>query len=416
MADIQQSLPERENGTFKAEAREWHLQDIWSVLYRRRGWALATFAAVAAATVAYVWSVTPIYEAHSQLLIGDKPNIVTFQGTDNTSNDQQGDLETQYRLLRSRSLARRVIDELKLWDANDMNPNGQFAVLDSFAFWSGTRAKSAPAASDSKETHSESVVIDRMLANLNVVPIRDTRIIEIRYESSDPELAARVVNTLTSTYITLNLEVRSHASKEAAEWLNQQLAEQRRKVEISELALQKYRERENSLSLEAGQNIVVQRLNALNSSVTQAKTDLITVEALYRQLAASQVDRAALDTFPSIRSNSIVQEIRTRLGSLQRERIELSRSLGTKHPEMVRLDTAIKTAELELETAVAKTVESVRQDYLTAVARERELTAALNTQKASALALNKQGIEYRRAAQGSRKQPPDLSEPASANQ
>ena len=89
MADIQQSLPERENGTFKAEAREWHLQDIWSVLYRRRWWSLATFAAVAAATVAYVWSVTPIYEAHSQLLIGDKANIVTFQGTDNTSNDQR---------------------------------------------------------------------------------------------------------------------------------------------------------------------------------------------------------------------------------------------------------------------------------------------------------------------------------------
>ena len=88
------------------------------------------------------------------------------------------------------------------------------------------------------------------------------------------------------------------------------MAEQRQKVESSELALQKYRELENSLSLEAGQNIVVQRLNALNASVTQAKTDLITVEALYRQLAAGQVDRAALDTFSPIRTNPLVQEIR----------------------------------------------------------------------------------------------------------
>src|SRR6185436_7977621 len=104
----------------------------------------------------------------------------------------------------------------------------------------------------------------------------------------DPELAARVVNTLTRTYIKQNDEARSKASKEATEWLAEQLAEQRQKVQDSELALQKYRERENSLSLEAGQNIVVQRLNALNSSVTQAKTDLITAEALYRQLAAGQ--------------------------------------------------------------------------------------------------------------------------------
>ena len=79
-----------------------------------------------------------------------------------------------------------------------MNPNGQFAVLDSFAFWSGTPAKSAPAAGDSKETHSESVVIDRMLSNLNVVPIRDTRIIEIRYDRQTGA-GGRVVNTLTST-------------------------------------------------------------------------------------------------------------------------------------------------------------------------------------------------------------------------
>ncbi len=117
----------------------------------------------------------------------------------------------QYRLLRSRSLARRVIDELKLWDANDINPKGRSGALDSLAFWNYARAKSTPAASDSAETRSESMVIDQMLSHLNVVPIRDTRIIEIRYESPDPELAARVVNTLTSTYIKQNLEARSQA-------------------------------------------------------------------------------------------------------------------------------------------------------------------------------------------------------------
>ena len=172
------------------------------------------------------------------------------------------------------------------------------------------------------------------------------------------------------------------------------MAEQRRKVETSELALQKYRERGNSLSLDAGQNIVVQRLNALNSAVTQAKTDRIAIESLYRQLAATQNNHEALDTFPQIRSNGLVQDIRSRLANLRRERMQFSSSLGAKHPEMVRLEAAINVAESDLAIEVAKTVESVRQEYLAAVSREKDLTVALDGQKTSALALNRQGIEY----------------------
>jgi polysaccharide biosynthesis transport protein len=138
----------------------------------------------------------------------------------------------------------------------------------------------------------------------------------------------------------------------------------------------------------------VQRLNALNSTVTQAKTERIAAEALYRQLAASQNDRGALDTFPLIRSNGQVQQIRERLATLQRERMQLSSTLGAKHPDMVRVATAIDAGERELATEIAKTVESIRQEYLAALSREKELAAALDTQKASALALNRQAIDY----------------------
>ncbi len=74
--------------------------------------------------------------------------------------------------------------------------------------------------------------------------------------------------------------------------------------------------------------------------------------------------------------------------------MQFASSLGVKHPEMVRLEAAIKVAENELAMEVAKTVESVRQEYLAAESREKELTVALDSQKASALALNRQGIEY----------------------
>jgi len=405
MTDIAQPPPEQE--PVSPREPEWQFQDVLSVLYKRRWAAITTFLIAAAGVAVFTLTATPIYEAQAQLLIEEKPAIVTFQGQP-PEYDWRA-IETQYRLLRSRALARRVIDELGLWNATGVPSDRQEEPARPRGFlsrWrdrfegaiSGWRNPPSPASSvearAANESAAQSAVIDRLLSNLHVVPVRDSRILEVKYESPDPQLAARVVNTLTRTYIHQNLEAKTDASKEASVWLTQQLAEQRRKVEESELALQKYRERENSLSLEAGQNIVVQRLNALNSAVTQAKTDLIAVESLYRQLAASQINQEALDTFPPIRSNALVQEIRARLSSLQRERMQFAGTLGAKHPEMVRLNAAITAAETELQAEVGKTVESVRKDYLAALSREKELTAALDTQKASALALNRQGIEY----------------------
>ena len=405
MADSRHTTEEQEITTYASEASEWHLQDFLSVLHRRRWVSITTFLIVAGAVGVYSWSVTPVYEAHAQLLLTEKPSIVTFQDAGTSPGDQRGYFETQQRILRSRSLAHRVVDRLNLWNTpavanagGTSNPDGSFRRGWRWIAGSTTDQSSSTQLSgeDRQKTESaaESAAIDGLLSHLQIAPVRDTRIIEVRYESPDPQMAVQIVNTLTSAYIEHDLEVRSRAANEASAWLADQLAEQRRKVEMSELALQKYRERENSLSLEAGQNIVVQRLNALNSAVTQAKTELIATESLYRQLAASQNNPEALETFPPIRSNNLVQEIKSRLGGLQRERSQLSGNLGARHPEMVRLNSAIASAQAELATEVARTVESVRKDYLAAMSRERDLAAALEAQKANALALNRQGIEY----------------------
>jgi len=397
MSDVLQSQAPQEPVTSRSE-RDWHFQDILFVLYKRRWAALLTFLLVAAAGAGYTLTTTPIYEARAQLLLEQKPSIVTFQGVAGASTDQKGYLETQHRILTSRSLARRVVEELALWNApgfasGPRQPSTGLAVF--VNRWLGNPSEPQPhAKAKGNETIAEMTAIDRLLAPLTVASVRDSRIIEIRYESPDPELAARIVNTLTSTYIKQNLETRSHASRETSAWLATQMAEQRRKVEENELALQNFRERENSMSLDAGENIVVQRLTALNSAVTQAKTERIAVESLYRQLAAGQRDLGALDTFPQIRSNTTVQSLRSRLADLHREKMQFAGNLGAKHPEMVRLDSAIDGAERELATEVAKTVESVRKEYLAAASREKDLTVALESQKASALALNRQGIEY----------------------
>src|SRR5207247_254576 len=123
------------------------------------------------------------------------------------------------------------------------------------------------------ETATQSSGIDRFLGGLTITPVRYSRLVDVKYQSPSPRIAAQVANALAKSYIEQNLEFKFLASKEASDWLGERLAEQRKQVEASEQALQHYREQTDAVSLEERQNIVVQKLGDLNSAVTRAKTD-----------------------------------------------------------------------------------------------------------------------------------------------
>src|SRR5690606_14243196 len=110
------------------------------------------------------------------------------------------------------------------------------------------------------ETVAQSRAIDRFLAGLDISPIRNSRLVDVEYRSADPRLATRIANALAKNYIEQNLEYKFLASQEASQWLSDRLAEQRKQVEDAELALQRYREQNDAISLEDSENIVVQKL------------------------------------------------------------------------------------------------------------------------------------------------------------
>ncbi len=247
---------------------------------------------------------------------------------------------------------------------------------------------------DAGETVTQSKMIDAFLGHLTVAPIRNSRLVDVRYKSTDPALAASVTNALSQAYIEQNLEFKFLSSKEASDWLGQQLAEQRKKVEDTEQALQRYREKGDAIALEDRQNIVVQRLSDLNQAVTKARTDRIEKEAVYRQLEAIQANKIALDTFPAILSNTFIQQLKTQLSDLQRQQAQMAERLGEKHPDMIKGASAIQSTEAKLQAEIYKVVQSVKNEFLSAQSQERTLAAALEAQKADALALNRTGIEY----------------------
>jgi capsular exopolysaccharide synthesis family protein len=390
-----------------------HLLDYVRVLYRRRYVAMTAFILVVVLVTVYTFTQTPIYQASVQIEIDyASPKVVPFQQVTDSQGggyDSQEYYQTQYKILQSRSLARRTLDSANLWKnpllvrAAALGGGTSSSVGQGFSLANpanpanaATGAPSIPGVSVPliPETPSETKVINAFLLGVTVSPIRNSRLVDLKYLSTDPQFAALVANAMAKAYIEQTLEYKFLSSREASDWLSQQLTEQRKQVETSEQALQRYREQTDSVSLEDKQNITVQKLADINAAVTKAKTERLQKQALYKQITAIEHDRAALDTFPAILASPFIQQLKGQAADLQRQRASLAEKYGEKHPEMIRLQSQIQDTDAKIQGEIAKVVQSIRTEYETAQAQENSLVGALEQQKTEAMALSRKGIDY----------------------
>ncbi|HEV3485342.1 MAG TPA: hypothetical protein VG106_08040, partial [Vicinamibacterales bacterium] len=158
------------------------------------------------------------------------------------------------------------------------------------------------------ETAIERALVNQFVGGIDVVPERSTRFVEIVYRSSDPHFAALAANTLAEEYAALNIDLRLETIRKNLLWLGEEVQKQEKKVTDAEAAMTQYREDQNALSLESRQNIVVQRLNALNDTVTKARTARLQKEATYNQVKNVDPASDAADGFPVIAANAGVIE------------------------------------------------------------------------------------------------------------
>lgn len=380
----------------QAASDDVELFDYLRVLHKRRWTAITAFLLVFGSVTLYTFTATPIYTATVQILIeNENPNVIKFEEVYDQNKTSADYYQTQYRLLQSRLLARRTLDAENLWQhpvfADSGNASGRFYWIRG---WFGSASASTDAAAAANESSTQSESIDVFLNSLTVAPIRNSRLVDVTFRSPEPALSARTANALANQYIQQNLEFKFLATKEATDFLNARTAEQRKNLEKSEQALQQYREKTGAMALEDRQNIVIQRLSDLNAAVTRARTERIEKESVYDQIRAIQDDRAAVDTFPAILNNAFIQQLKGQLNELQRLKAQLAEKLGARHPDMVKVQSAIETTETRINAEVQKVVQALRNDYQAALANERSLQASLDQQRGEAQELNRASIQY----------------------
>ena len=290
------------------EADGRHFLDYLRVLYKRRWLAGTVFLVVFVSAFIFAVTATPIYEATVRLQIEtEAPDVVNFREVvaERRLALRSEYYRTQYEILRSRSLARTTMDRLALWDDpafTDEAPQVFNPVA--WGLGVGRRAVTLPlrviAALVTQEPEegliatgeirAKSLALDRFLARLTVTPVRDSRIVDVRFRSTIPTQSAEMANALGRAYIDQDLAFRHTSSLDASHWLRQRIAEQREQVEAAELAMQRYRETHGAVSLDERQNVIGQELADLNEAATRATTERIGYEARYREMLSVQDD------------------------------------------------------------------------------------------------------------------------------
>ena len=352
------------------------------------------------------YTTLPLYRASATLLLDETAaSVDVFRSSSGAWVDPEPFLETQYRVLQSRELALRAVERLDLADAPELNGEGAEPPVLQAAFvsfqrtvtaslrrlvaGSARREPPAPAAPPSPNSMATAI-----LSRIRVTPVPNSHLVNVGFQSADPELAARAVNVLAEEYVRLNLEIKLTSTDETLAWLTEELTKQRATVEAAEYRLATYRETQNALSLDGTQDIVTTRLQQLNNALTVAETTRAQKAALYDQVQALGVNSAAARALPAVLQNATVRDVKTRVTVLEAERAWLSQRYGARHPEILKIDAGIAAATQELEGATTLAILSLRSDFEAALAEERALRAELDAQKEAALVLNRKSVDY----------------------
>jgi len=373
---------------------EIDLKDYLWVMYKRRWTIISILVFVTALGIIYTLTRVPVYRATTLILIEkENPNIVDFKELYAVDATSQDFYQTQYKILESRFLAKRVIDKLSLRNSEAFNPRSRGMksyVSGAILFWRTREQKRGQGArSDENEG-----LVDKFLGSVSVEPVRNTRLARIHFESEDPLLASKAANGIVESYIEHNLEVQVEAAYGATDFLNKKIEEQRKRLEESELLLHKYKEEHNIVSLKESENIIVAKLAELNSDVLDAENARVEAEMRYKQAKAIQDNPDMIESIPRVTSNAFITSLKTDEARLTEELSDFSKKYGEKHPSIISIQEKLRTTREKLNREIKKAVNFLKNEYEIALAKETTLTNALNDLKAESQLLSRRAITY----------------------
>ena len=351
------------------------LSDLVLILRRRLAVIVVVAAIVIGGVAAYTFSLTTEYTATTRLLIEPRQRqTVDMEAVMSGLPSDTNAVDTEVALLRSPSLAARVVDHLGL--INDAELNAELDPEPSLfkAIFAGLLPQDqAPLSSEDQRQK----VIEAFGQRLGVQRDGMTYVIRLTYRSADPERAAEISNTLADLYLVDQLEAKFDATERVNVWLSDRLSSLRDEVAAAERAVAIYRSA-NGLT-DVGNGLLNDaQLSELNAQLILARTELAEDQARLRRVNQLLDAGDSAETVAEAVDSETISQLRSQQAQATRQRADLASRYGERHPEMIRINREISDLNDQVGAEIARIVASLRNEVAVSQERVRTLTRELN--------------------------------------
>ena len=343
---------------------------LWNLVLSR-WWIIALIVGFAAlATIGYLLTATPIYESRAVLQVQQQEQqVVNIDGVREDNPSTLDYVNSVVQALTSRNLLLRVIE------ANNLRKNEDFAP-----------PRDTP--------YSDVELADLLEEKVTVKLRRLTRLVEITVQDPDPELARNLAASFVKEFLRENFAQKMSVSQVANDFLQEEAAKLKTKLEESERKLQAYKEQNKAVSLDDRQNIIVEQLKELNTKVTEAQGERMKLEADIEQVKEVGNDPEELMRIGSVAELPQVKEARELLVEAESELAQLQDRYLHKHPKHIAAVKKVDSLRDSLNRNLLKAGDILGRQYAASQQTEAKLNEALQKQEGSALDLNNLAIPF----------------------
>ena len=352
-----------------ADRREVHILDYWRILWRGR-WTIASIFVVATTLVALgTFTQKPVYRGKASVEIqpGSRKVAPVAEVSDMGAGAygwlaEERYFNTQYEIIRSRDVASRVFDRLDLYN------HPMF------------RKTSDP--------------VDSFRRMVRIDPIKDTGIVEISLEGTNPEEVATWTNTLAEAYVDRNLEMGVQAASKAVQSLLQEIQPLRERLADTQKDTFDFAEKANLYVPENQQKITNEKLSTFQEELTKTEVRKGTLESLLRQVELVRKSGGSYESIPEIGSDKSIQELTHERVGLEREYERLLITFKDKHVKVLEKKSEIDKINQRIDSEAQRVISNFRTEFDLITDRQRELVREIDVTRSESLRVNQKSTGY----------------------
>lgn len=366
-AGAQPVAPMRSSGAFD-------LTRVISVFRRRFRLFAAVAAVVLAVAVVITFQMTPQYLASADVMIDTRTqDVVKVDAVMGGLPADTNTVDTEVEVLRSRSLAEKVVVELGLDRDPEFNsalaPPGPFGFL-----------KPAPATGPGAADANHAAVVDSVMAGLQVKRAGLTYLINVGFQSVSAEKAARIANAFADNYIETQLENKFQANQNANEWLNKRLVQLRQEVLDNDTAVEQYKIANNLMSAQ-GATLTEGEITGLDQQLATTKAAQAEAEARLNTARAQMARGSNGEDVGEALDSPVIQHLRQQRATVSAQVADLQGRYGEKHPEMLKAKRQLADIDAQIQAEIKRIVSNLEAQAQVARQRTASIQGSVNESK-----------------------------------